>query len=163
MKARHIEEPIALDLLAIDRYALDIECAKHAKTFGEVSKEFIKSVSIRDRMKEQMDLVKAEVDAKVRQNPEEYIYGKGTEAEIAGIVLMSDEYRAAQHEYIQAREDVGVLQVAKDALEHKKTMLELLVKLYTSNYFSVPDLTQDEKVTVQQTAKRRQIAKLNGK
>ena len=84
------------------------------------------------------DVIAAEADKAIRDDPEAYGLVKATETTVPAAVKATDGYIEADAAYAAARHRVLVLQAAVDGLEHRKRTLTLLVELHTTNYYSEP-------------------------
>lgn len=127
--------------LQIDRLNLDDELIRQAGLFMKYSELAVNARFQRDKLKEALDLKKAELDGKVRENPGRYglsVSGdkKPTEAAIASAVLQHPEVVELNSDLINSVRDSGVLDSAREAFNHKKSALEYLVKLWLGGYFA---------------------------
>lgn len=124
----------------IDEDALDFELLGQADKMVKYSRMLAEAQRDRDLSKESLDLIKAEIDLDIRDNPENYKLAKITEAAITNCILMEEEYQTAQKEWNEANFQVNVMQGVIKAIEHRKSALENLVKLYGQNYFAGPSI-----------------------
>jgi len=131
--------------LEIDKYNLDEEwkrqpylCYKWTSLVAEAEKRL-------DDVKSRRDLCKANLDAAVRRNPQEYglLKEKPTEAAILGVIVANDTYRELEEKYIEAKRKFGIAQAASRAVDHKKQALENMVKLFLNNYYAEPFVPKD--------------------
>lgn len=133
--------------IRIERHTLDEEWMKQPALFAEYSEKYAQAMFERDKAKEQADLIKAQIDSEVRADPVKWgIEGKVTEGGITGAVLQSEEYLDAKDAFLTASLECNIMLGAKAALEHKKSALDALVKLYLSGYWGevkVPVEVQD--------------------
>ncbi len=127
----------------INENDLDLECLEQPNLMRKYSQhlEFMKKE--RDRIKEKVDLVRAQLDKDIRSNPEEYDIAKITETVVSSAILMDPYYKKASEEYLDAKYEAGVAQGVVSAIDARKTMLELLVKLHGQNYFAGPRVPRD--------------------
>jgi hypothetical protein len=147
--------------LTIDRYALDDEWVKQPTVFMEWSEHYAQAILERDRAKEKLDLIRAEIDADVRTNPEKYDLQKITESAISSAIIQTKEYGDAMNIYIEAVKFVNILGGAKDALNHKKAALENLTRLYLENYYAKPNIPKEVKVISDDNVRKKEQLKLN--
>ena len=124
----------------IDEDALDFELLGQADKMVKYSRMLAEAQRDRDLSKESLDLIKAEIDLDIRDNPKNYKLAKITEAAITNCILMEEEYQTAQKEWNEANFQVNVMQGVIKAIEHRKSALENLVKLYGQNYFAGPSI-----------------------
>jgi hypothetical protein len=101
--------------------------------------------------------VKAEIDTKIRKNPEKYKLEKVTEGAVTAIILQSEEYKEANEEYLEKCFEYNVSSGAVKSFAQRKDMLELLVRLHGQQYFAGPrvphDLSEQRKIKEQQKEK----------
>lgn len=121
--------------LKIDKYSLDEEWLKQPSLYLEWAEQVVEAQSNRDRKKEQLDVVKAELDIDIRSNPEKYGISKITEGAIQNIILTEGSCRDANDNYLKSVETVRMLEIARESLEHKKKALESLTQLYLNGYY----------------------------
>lgn len=129
--------------VSIDRHSLDYEWLRQADLFHKYSEDYANAMFERDKKKERLTLVKAQIDGDIRLDPESYGFtGKPTEPAIASLIIQDERYEVANSVYLEAVRDMNVVAGAKIAMEHKKTALEVLAKLYLSGYWGearIPD------------------------
>jgi hypothetical protein len=122
--------------LEIDKFALDEEWLKQASLYFQWSLIYSQALMERDRNKQKLELVKAELESQIRANPERFNLKKGTEGEISSSILLQDEYKEALEIYQKSVYDLNIISSAIEALNHKKTALDNLTKLFLSGYYS---------------------------
>jgi hypothetical protein len=130
--------------LKIDKYALDEEWLKQPTLFINWAEEFVEAQADRDRKKEQLDLIKAELDNIIRSEPEKFGLTKVTEGAIQNIILTEGSYRDAQDKYLTAIKQAKILDVAKEAFDHKKKALENLTQLFLAGYFANSEIMKGD-------------------
>jgi hypothetical protein len=96
-----------------------------------------------DDAKQALEVVKAEVDKKIRKNPEKFGIEKITENVIAATILINEEYQEAYAEYLTAKYESDMASGAVQAFEQRKSALENLVKLHGQQYFAGPKIPRD--------------------
>jgi len=96
-----------------------------------------------DKAKERLDVVEAEMDRDVREDPEKYDLVKLTETLIKSTVLQTSERQIAAQNYIDAKYEYDMAQAAVRSIDQKKTALENLVKLHGMSYFAGPSVPRD--------------------
>lgn len=136
--AKEIRKGIELDesVLRIDELRLDRECVNQPKFYFSAAKRAADSRARMEEAKSAMDLVRAEVDAKVRANPSDYDLEKVTEGGIAKAVEKDADFLESREEFNRSRYELDIYQAFVNALDHKKSMLGHLVSLHGQNYFS---------------------------
>ena len=128
--------------IKIDLATLDTDWVEHAELQIEWGEKWANAVAKKDRAKENLDVVKAEIDTQIR---EQYrAKQKPTETAIASMVTTSEAYRSAYKDVIDTNEEVNILQVAKTAFEQaRKKALEGLTQLWIAGYYSTPKIPEE--------------------
>jgi predicted nucleic acid-binding Zn-ribbon protein len=128
--------------LQIDPDALDLEWVNQPARFMFYAQQSAHAKDVRDRAKEKLEVVKAQVDGELRAG---FAAGekKPTEAAIASMVLQSKEYQDANEEFMQAKLEADLLQAAVSAMDQRKSALENLVRLHSQQYFAGPKEPRD--------------------
>ncbi len=120
----------------IDKTRLDFEWLNQARLFNKYSELYANAMFERDKKKERLALIKAQIDHDIRQDPESYGFtGKPTEPAIASLIQQDNRFIEAQSELTEANRDMNVIIGTKIAMEHKKSALEVLAKLYLAGYW----------------------------
>lgn len=123
--------------LKIDKDQLEIEWEKQPMIYFYWAQKEAEALEARDRANQKMNIVQAEMDAKVRSNPGDYgLNDKPTETAIKNIVTNSKEYRLVENDVIEKNKTVRVLQAAVIAFDHKKRALTKLVDLWLGSYWA---------------------------
>ena len=123
--------------LSTDKDALEECLVEQAELYGKWSKAHAQSIKERDDAKDLLNVVKADLDMKVRKNWD--ILGfdkKPTDMAITSWILAHKDYRASNFHFIEANYNMNVLEGAKWAFQHRKDSLDNLVKLYLNNYYA---------------------------
>jgi hypothetical protein len=147
------------DDLKIDPLALDKEWLEQPSLYMKYAKMAADASADYDRAKENVDIVKAQIDNQVRQYPEKF---KGcpttkdgalkpTEGWIISVIFLHDDYAKANERYHKAKLEMNVLQAAVRAFDHRKKALEMEVSLWFGGYNSSPD---QKKIITKETVKR---------
>jgi len=131
------------DDIQIDETSLDVEwllqpglMMKYARHAAQMELEL-------DRLKETLDVTKAEVDNAIRNDPEAFGISRVTEAAINGAITLHSDYREASDKYLQAKFEFNMAKMALRAFEQRKEALENLVKLNGQQYFAGPKVPRD--------------------
>ena len=127
----------------IDPGQLDVEAVQQAGLFFKYAEESVKAKAQVDRMKMALDVMEAKLQAEVRESPEKFGLVKVTEAAIAAAVKTSTRYTDAYDAFLKAREVSGLVDVAREAMEQKKRMIEVLVTLHGQQYFAGPSVPRN--------------------
>ena len=122
--------------LRVGTHTLDTDWIEQAGLYAKYAEMAAEAVFEKDKAKQRLDIVKAEVDADVRQYPENYGFNKKpTETAISNAVTLAEPFQKAYSNYIAAKREADLLSTAKTAFEHRKKALEGLTHLFNSNYF----------------------------
>ena len=131
--------------LAIDPHQLDEEWLNQPVLMERYGRLAADAAKERDQVKERMDVVRAEQDNAIREDPAKFGCAKDkagapktTEAWIAATILTTDEYKKVSGELIEANYNLNLLNSAVRAMEHRKKALEKLVELFGLQYFAGP-------------------------
>ena len=131
--------------LQIDQAALDLEWVSLPTKIMRYSVAYSQAGFDRDRAKQNLDVVRANLDASIRA--ELMTAGaKFTEAVVDGRIKTSPTYLEAQDRHMKAEREASMMQQAVYAFQALKTALENLTKLKGMNYYSdayvPPEMTQ---------------------
>lgn len=124
--------------LEIDEGALDREWVRQPKLYFKFAMRLALARSEFDEAKADFELVKADLDSAIRDDPTEYGLKKLTEPGVVAAMPRQGQYIKALQDINEKRRAQGILEAAVTALEHKKRALEKLVDLHGQEYFSTP-------------------------
>lgn len=146
--------------LKIDFSKLDINWRDFPTDYLKWSQEWVNAVANRDRSKEVLEVLRAELDGKYRI---ELQLGskKPTEAAISAAIIQDEDYQEAQQALINATENMNTMAVVKMAFDHKKKALEGITHLWLGGYYSDPKIPAEIKQKYEKNTKEDQIKKLN--
>ena len=130
--------------LEIDRFNLDREWTNQPVLYMEYSEKAAEARKRMDEAREHLDVVKAELDKKIRKNPEDFGLSKITESAVVNTILLQPEYSGANDIYLEARHNYDVLSSLVRAFDHRKSALENLVRLHVAGYYSEPKVEFDD-------------------
>lgn len=131
--------------LEIDKDNLDVECMDQARRFMRWSVIYAEAIRNRDAAKRKATITKSNMNLDVRSRPEEYgLNNKPTVDSITAVVDSSEEVNAVETAVSDAQYAVNIFSAAKEALDQRRAMLERLVSLYISGYYSQPKLGTEE-------------------
>lgn len=149
---------------SVDKHNLEEEWTKQSSLFLKWGEAHAEAITEKDRAKEKLDIIKSEIDSDIRTRPEKYGFDKKpTEAAISSIILKHPKYTEVNNEVIKCNEEVNVLAVAKEAMNHKKKALENLTTLWVAGYYSDPDIPKEAKEIVAEKKTKLIKEKLNKK
>jgi hypothetical protein len=129
--------------IEIDESSLDIEWLNQPMLFMKYSQHSAQMRRKVDEAKQNLDVVKAEVDRDIRENPDKYDISKITEGSVSSAILVSANYKKAFKEYLDAKYEADMAQAAVIAFDQRKTALENMVRLHGQQYFAGPKVPRD--------------------
>ena len=147
----------------IDSSQLDIEWLEQPRLTMMYARHQAGIQRDEETAKEKLEFVSAELDKKIRKNPEKFGIEKITESVIRNTILLSHEYEQANTEYIDVRFENNVAKGAVRAMDTKKVSLENLVKLNGQQYFAGPRSPRDISQEWEKHEKQKQIDTGGGK
>jgi hypothetical protein len=133
------------DDIKIDKHNLDREWMNHALLFIEWAEKEVEAQFEKDKAKERLDLVRAEMDSRIRTDPSHYGIDKVTEGSIQNTILRQQIYMEASEAFLLASKNAKILNVAREAFEHRKKALEKITDLYISGYWADPKIKKEVK------------------
>jgi len=125
--------PDELDLMWLDQASLFMKYAKH----------FADTRRLVDEEKQNLDIVKADIDKKIREHPEKFKIEKVTEGAIQSAILTEGSYNIAYKKFLDAKYESDMASNAVQAFNQRKEALENLVKLHGQSYFAGPSVPHD--------------------
>lgn len=128
--------------LSVDRNRLHEEWEKYPQIFDKWGIRLADAIFDRDTAKDQLDLIKSELDADIRQSPGEFGLDRVTEGAVNAAITLELKYKKARKKLNTAQKDVNRLTTGLRAISSKKAALENEVRLYLGSYFSEP-ITND--------------------
>ena len=131
--------------LKIDFDQLDLNWRDHSTNYMKWSEKWVNAIAYRDRIKESLEVLRAELDGKYRKELYKAEGKKPTEASIIAAITTDKEYKTVQQTLLDANEAVNLMAVAKSAFEHRKKALEGLTQLWVGGYFSNPNIPTEIK------------------
>lgn len=143
--------------IKIDPDSLDVEWLEQPVLFMKYSRHLAQMRRDVDEAKQNIDIVKAESDRKIREDPEAYGITKVTEGSIASAVLTEDAYQEAQKNYLDVKYEMDMAQGAVNAFSQRKDALENLVKLHGQQYFAGPKVPRDLSYEAQKREKQKNV------
>ncbi len=126
------------DLLQPDKYALDKEWVEHSDYVYMFLDEQAESRIKMDAAKDNIEVVKAELDSQIRKEPSKFGLEKLTETLISNTIILLEEYGNALKQYLDAKEEYYKASNVCTAMEHRKSALENLVVLHGRGYWADP-------------------------
>ena len=129
--------------VSIDESALDVEWLNQPRLMMKYGKIVAQADNAVANAKQNLDIIKAGLDKKIRSKPEKFGIEKITETVIFNTILSAPEYIQALGEQNTAIYEYNMARAAISALQHKKEALENLVRLYGQQYFAGPSIPRD--------------------
>lgn len=152
--------------LEIDKHDLDGAWLSQPSLFAKWGENHAQAIFERDRAKENLDVVRAELDAAVRAHPQRYGWSddkKPTESFISNTILTQEKYKKANLALAEATKNVNILGVAREAFgAHRKEALGFITRLHLANYFSEPDIPHETKEAQEERSGARHREALKG-
>jgi len=141
--------------LKIDVDALDVEWADQPLLMLKYTKISVEARMELDKAKEDLGIVKAEIDLKIRQDPEAFGITKITESAIQSAIILDTTFGLANEKCLQASYEFDMAQGAVRAVDQRKQALENLVKLHGLQYFAGPKIPRNLSYEYQQKQKQK--------
>jgi hypothetical protein len=131
-------------LMHIEPDALDVEWLEQAGRFMVVSKEASRLKKELSLMREEADVLEANMTNRIRRHPAKYgMEDRVTEGGIKAAVTANEEVRTLAGKIIDKQYELDLVQSAVRAMEHRKQALEELVQLHGQQYFAGPKDPRD--------------------
>lgn len=128
--------------LVIDRYKLEEECVDQPRRYMKWSEEYAEAIFKRDKAKQNLKIVSAQVQQRVRQDPDLYGVVAGqrgvTEGAIQAALDTNQEILDAEDLVLEADKNLQILKAAKESFDDRKRQLTNLVHLQLGQYYSDP-------------------------
>lgn len=136
----------------IDRYNLIEELIRQPQKYYDWALAWERAGSEKEFLKSKLDLVKADIEARIRKNPERYDIpeGKATESAIKAEVMKHNKVKKTNRKYLKALSHEKKMAEAKAAFRQRKSMLEKIVDLNLQLHFAEPKLPTTEKEAIYQ-------------
>jgi len=141
-------------VLEIDLERLEENLIEQAQLVMECGELWAEKTAERDRAKENLSVIEAELDGYARANWVDIADTKMTEKSIFGYVLNENKRKKAMEELINLTEETNILSVAKVAFEHRKKALEGLVSLFIADYWADPKIAKKDIDEVKSTERK---------
>jgi hypothetical protein len=129
--------------IRIDETALDIELLNQSQLVSKYGFQLAEARLNLELKKENLEITRAELDTKIRRDPDKFEINKITETVISNTIINSEQYQIANKQYLKAKFDVDANKVALDAIQAKGDSLTNLVRLHGQQYFAGPTIPRD--------------------
>ena len=124
----------------INKYDLLDALLKQSQLFYEGSKRASDAEVETAEAKDRLEMVKGDVDLRIRKNPKRYKLpeGKNPEGAIKATILKDKKVRRYTKEYFKALRSEKTLSDARKSFQQRKNMLESLTTLNIQLHFAEP-------------------------
>jgi len=146
--------------IKIDETSLDVEWLEQPKLFMRYARYAAETQKMFDLAKTNLDLVKAELDKAVREDPDKFGIEKLTETVVLNTILSLPEYKEANEKCINAKYEADIAKSAVRAFEQRKEALENLVRLHGQQYFAGPKIPRDLSFEVKQKEEQKRADRI---
>lgn len=143
------------DDFQIDVNRLDEEWVRQPELYRRYAEAAADAKRVHEEAKNDLEVIRADVEQMVRKNPESFGLAKTTEGAIKTAIDLNEKVRIAVETVIEARHSMDVIQAAVGSLDHRKSALGDLVRLFLADYFSKPQVDEGSKEAVDDMEKRR--------
>jgi len=124
-----------LDDIKIEPDALDLEWVRHPEKYMKWAEKAAQAEDKVKLCKEAMEVIDAKIDKEIREDP---TVEKITDSLIKGRVALDQRHREVLQKYNDALYESNIYSAAVKAMDHRKTSLENLVRLWAGTYFAGP-------------------------
>ena len=122
--------------IEIDIHSLDEQWVKQPQLYAKYAEQAVNASFDKDKLKEQLDLIEAELDTEIRSDPAKFGLDKVVEKAVANVILLQSKYQKASNAYFESVKRMKIFEVGRDSMDHKKRALEKLTDLFLSNYWA---------------------------
>jgi hypothetical protein len=148
-------------LLIIDKNNLDEEWRNQPLLAWKYTEIYAQAILERDQAKAHLELVSASLFKDITQDPTSFGV-KGTDAAAKNAVLEQPDYVVALDDFNQKNKNMNVLRGAVDAIAQRRSALENITKLFLSNYYAEPYISDKAKTAYSEKEATEEINKLLG-
>ena len=146
--------------IIIDQYNLDKECAVNGEKVIYWGRKWAEAEARKERSKKILDEVRAELDIRIRKDPQGFGLEKVTEGAIGSLIPLQEEYKKTYDEYIDSLTLSRELGLVKDAFLQRKDLVLAEIKLYLAEYFHSEErlgFTGDKEIEVRRELNKKGI------
>ena len=136
----------------IDKYRLDQEWEQQPRLYREHAERLADAERDLSQAEAAVKVTRADVELKVRKAPDLYGVEKVAEAGIKAAVELDKRVRKSTLTVIEAKHKADILKAAVRTLEHRKSSLEELVRLWLADYFAEPTTSDKGRTRKQKRA-----------
>ena len=147
--------------LKIDKYSLHEQWEIQPSLYIKWAEKSAEAMYERDKAKELLDLISAEVEFEIRNNPQNYgLKEKPTESAIKSKIIIDEKYIKSNENYLLSKKNAAIISGVLVALEHKKKALEAEVSLWLGGYYSEVKVPQEMHKQIKQVNDSKIVKKL---
>jgi hypothetical protein len=129
--------------IRIDESALDVEWLEQPRLMVKYAQHATACTKVAELAEQHLDVLKADLDKDIRQNPGMYSIKNPTVEAIKNAIIANETIQEANKAWIEAKFEANMAWNAVKAFEHRKSALENLVKLHGQQYFASPTVPRD--------------------
>lgn len=126
-------------ILEINKLQLDKEWQELPSYYAYYSEELNKKRAEKDKLLQQINVLRAEKDLYYRRNPPYDV--KITESVVQSLIECDSDISTRKEKLQELDAQIALLYTAVNSIEMKKTALEYLTKLYLSGYYGTKNMT----------------------
>lgn len=145
--------------VSIDESALEVEWLEQPRIMMKYASIVAGKKKEMGYLTEQITILKAEIAKKIRKDPEKYGIVKITNDAIFAVIQTNEEYKGLIEDQIELQYELEMAKGAVTSVEHRKSSLENLVKLYGQQYFAGPNAPRDISKEWEQKQKQHNVDK----
>jgi len=121
--------------LWINKVDLPGEWERQPQLFMYWAEEYAYAILTRDREKDQVELILADLDGAIRADPDAYGLKKVTDASVSAAAKRTQTYIDGQERLHQANLVVNRMAAARSAMDHKRKALDNLTSLALADFY----------------------------
>jgi hypothetical protein len=147
--------------LEVDKNELDVEWEKQTRLYLYWAEREADAQEERDMAIRALNVIKAQLDAQIRSDPEKYGIVKFSESAVNHAIMLSPKFEQAEKNVISSTKNARILAGVMKDFEHKKRALTELDSLWVNGYYSAtkPKGVRERQEVNRQTAAEEKIGK----
>ncbi|KKL65152.1 hypothetical protein LCGC14_2157840 [marine sediment metagenome] len=127
------------DDVSIDYSNLPASELNQSTRYWKYAKLHANAIAKRERLKVDIDILKSELDLKIRSNPSDFGFdGSLREASITAAIMTHDDYKEKIKEYYDLNDDVHTFAAAVDSMKQRGYSLSNVNDTLRHGIYSVP-------------------------
>jgi hypothetical protein len=143
--------------LSIDENSLDREFVHQPHLYMKYAELAASADRAAKQAKEKVEVVRAQIYRDVVEREDK----KPTESWINSKITLDDNYQDAMTDYYDKKYEADLMASAVKSMDHKKSALENLARLWVGSYFSTPKQTKDTEEVKDTSRSTRQRERMN--